>query len=211
MLVANPTSLRVTRRKDMRLSQTKQLHDLQTRVLTPGYEKLGGIAIPRRGTAFAWVDQTRSARTNMPIDLKPLLSEQDDIIFVVEGDEVVRSALNFILNDQNETHSFANLDQAFAKATDLTPNIVLLGIGFLQDNGEMVLAEVATRLSGSRILIVANSVNDPIARASLRWGAHDVLGKPISFDSVRGKVDALLDRHELSPTMPGLLPQSATW
>ena len=26
----------------------------------------------------------------MPIDLKLLLSEQDDIIFVVEGDEVVR-------------------------------------------------------------------------------------------------------------------------
>ena len=26
-----------------------------------------------------------------------------------------------------------------------------------------------------------------------------------------GKVDALLDRHELSPTMLGLLPLSAAW
>ena len=147
----------------------------------------------------------------MPIDLKPLLSEQDDIIFVVEGDEVVRSALNFILDDQNETYSFANLDQAFAKAADRAPNIVLLGISFLQNNGEAALAEIAIRLHGSRILIVANSVNDPIARASLRWGAHDVLGRPISFDSVRVKVDALLDRHEISPTMLGLLPQSAAW
>ncbi len=51
----------------------------------------------------------------MPIDLKPSLSEQDDIIFVVEGDEVVRSALHFILDDQNETHSFANLDQALCQ------------------------------------------------------------------------------------------------
>jgi DNA-binding NtrC family response regulator len=147
----------------------------------------------------------------MPVDLKPLRSKQDDIIFVVEGDEVVRSALNFILDDQNETHCFANLDQAFAKAADQIPNIVLLGISFLQNNGEMVLAEIATRLRGSKILIVANSVDNPIARASLRWGAHDVLGKPISFDSVRGKVDALLDRHELSPTMLGLLPQSLAW
>ncbi len=147
----------------------------------------------------------------MPIDLKPLLSEQDDIIFVVEGDEVVRSALHFILDDQNETHSFANLDQAFAKATDRTPNIVLLGIGFVQNNGERALADIAMRLPGTRILIVANSVNDPIARASLRWGAHDVLGKPITFDSVRGRVDALLQPRELSPTMLGLLPLSAAW
>jgi DNA-binding NarL/FixJ family response regulator len=147
----------------------------------------------------------------MPIDLKPLLSEQDVIIFVVEGDEVVRSALHFILDDQNETHSFANLDQAFAKAADRAPNIVLLGIGFVQNNGETALAEIKIRLPDTKILIVANSVNDPIARASLRWGVHDVLGRPISFDSVRGKVDALLDRNEISPTMLGLLPQSAAW
>jgi DNA-binding NarL/FixJ family response regulator len=147
----------------------------------------------------------------MPSDLKPLLSEQDDIIFVVEGDEVVRSALHFILDDQNETLSFANLERAFAKAADRTPNVVLLGIGFVQNNGERALAEIAIRLPDTRILIVANSVNDPIARASLRWSAHDVLGKPITFDSVRGKVDALLDRHEISPTMLGLLPQSAAW
>jgi DNA-binding NtrC family response regulator len=147
----------------------------------------------------------------MPIDLKPVLSEQDDIIFVVEGDEVVRSALHFILDDQNDIHSFANLDQAFAKAADRTPNMVLLGIGFVENNGERALSEIAMRLPGTKILIVANSVNNPIARASLRWGAHDVLGKPISFDSVRGKVDALLDRREIAPTMLGLLPQSAAW
>ena len=147
----------------------------------------------------------------MPIDLKPSLPEQDDIIFVVEGDEVVRSALHFILDDQNDIHSFANLDQAFAKAADRTPIIMLLGIGFVENNGERALAEIAMRLPGTKILIVANSVNDPIARASLRWGAHDVLGKPISFDSVRGKVDALLDRRDISPTMLGLLPQSAVW
>jgi DNA-binding NarL/FixJ family response regulator len=147
----------------------------------------------------------------MPIDLKPLLPEQDDIIFVVEGDEVVRSALHFILDDQNETHSFTTLDQAFAKAADRAPDIVLLGIRFLQNNSERTLAEIVIRLPGARILIVANSVNDPLARTSLRYGAHDVLGRPISFDSVRSKVDALLERHEISPTMLGLLPQSAAW
>lgn len=146
----------------------------------------------------------------MPIDLKPL-SRQDEIIFVVESDEVIRSALHFILDGQDEAHSFASLELAFAKAADRTPSIVLLGVGFVQNSGERVLAEIAIRLPGTRILIVANSVNDPIARASLRSGAHDVLGKPISFDSVHGKVDALRDHRKISPTMLGLLPQSAAW
>ena len=147
----------------------------------------------------------------MPIDLEPLLPEQDDIIFVVEDDEVIRSALHFILDDQNETHSFASLDRAFTKAASRKPNAILLGIGMVQNNGERILAEIVMQLPGTRILIVADSVNDPIAVASLKWGAHGVLGKPISFDSVRRKVDALLRSHELSPTMLGLLPLSAAW
>lgn len=152
----------------------------------------------------------------MPIDLEPLLSEEDDIIFVVEGDEVIRSALHFILDDQNETHSFADLDLAFAKAADLkardsAPGLVLLGVDLLKHDGERAVAEIASRLPGARILIVANSVNDPLALTGLEWGAHDVLGKPISFDSVQRRVDALLRRQKTSPAMLGLLPPSAAW
>jgi len=147
----------------------------------------------------------------MPIDLDPLLSEQDDIVFVVEGDEVIRSALHFMLDDQSETHSFASLDRAFAKAADVAPGILLLAIGLVEDTGERALADIANRLPGVRILMVANSVNDPLALACLKWGAHDVLGKPISFDSVRRKVDAQLARHKVSPALLGLLPLSAAW
>lgn len=147
----------------------------------------------------------------MPIDPKPFRLADDSTIFVVEGDEVIRSALHFILDDQNETHSFAYLDQALANAAGRTPDVVLLGIGAVQHNGERPLAEIAMRLPNTRILIVADSENDPLALASLKWGAHGVLGKPITFDSVRGKVDALLMRHERSTAMLGLLPLSAAW
>ncbi len=87
----------------------------------------------------------------MPIDLEPLLSEDDDIIFVVEGDEVIRSALHFILDDQDETHSFANLDLAFGKAAELkkrdcAPSLILLGVDLLKNNGKRVLAEIAKQL-----------------------------------------------------------------
>lgn len=147
----------------------------------------------------------------MPTDLVPFPSGEDDVIFVVEGDEVIRSALHFILDDQNETHSFATLDLAYAAADDVTPDLVLLGIGFLQDDGEDAVADVARRLPGAKILIVADSVKDPLALKALRWGAHGVLGKPISFDSVRGRVDGLLRRQDVSTSMLGLLPPSAAW
>jgi len=57
----------------------------------------------------------------MPIDLKCFLPPESDIVFVVEGDEVIRSALHFILDDENETHSFATLDQALSKAAEPAP------------------------------------------------------------------------------------------
>jgi CheY-like chemotaxis protein len=134
-----------------------------------------------------------------------------DRIFVVESDEVIRSALQFILGDAGETHGFINLDRAFGWATDLVPDIVLLGAGVLQNNGERTLTEIARRWDSAKILIVANSEKDPLALAALKWGAHDVLGKPITFDGVRGKVDGLLSPERISPAMLGLLPLSAAW
>lgn len=146
----------------------------------------------------------------MPIYSVPPISEQDDdVIFVVEADEVIRSALHFILDDRNETHSFASLDLAFTISAELSPYLVLLGIDLLGENAGAALAEIAMRMPGTRILIVANSDNDPLAVSCLKWGAHDVLGKPITFDSVRSKVDALLGRRDISPTLLELLPLSA--
>lgn len=147
----------------------------------------------------------------MPIDLEPSRPEEDNVIFVVESDEVIRSALHFILDDQNETYSFATPSQAFAKATGVTPRLVLLGIEGLQGNGERALAEISMQFPAAKILIVANSIHDPLALEGLKWGAHDVLGKPITYDAVRCKVDALLGQHRISPILLGLLPLSAAW
>ncbi|WP_213770966.1 response regulator [Bradyrhizobium sp. dw_78] len=142
---------------------------------------------------------------------EPTHSTDTSRIYVVEGDEVVRSALQFILDSHGETRGFASLDPAFADPADLAPDIVLLGIGLLENGGERILIEIARHWPGTKILIVANSVNDQLARSSLKWGAHDVLGRPITFDGVRGKVDALLEDHAISPTLIALLPLSAAW
>jgi DNA-binding response OmpR family regulator len=147
----------------------------------------------------------------MPIDLVPFPSGEDDIIFVVESDEVIRSALHFILDDQNATFSFASLDLAYAAARKAKPDLVLVGVDILKDDGEGAVAGIAQRLPGAKILVVANSVDDPVALKALRWGALDVLGKPISFDSVHRRVDGLLRHQKVAAAMLGLLPPSAAW
>jgi DNA-binding response OmpR family regulator len=157
----------------------------------------------------AWRHSSKDDK--MPIDLVPFPPGEDDIIFVIEADEVIRSALHFILDDQSETHSFATLDLAFALAGEVRPDLVLLGIESLKDDGERTMAGIASRLPGVKIMIVADSVDEPLALKALEWGAHNVLGKPISFDSVHRRVDGLLRRQKVSAAMMGLLPPSAAW
>ncbi len=112
----------------------------------------------------------------MPIDLEPLLTEKSGTIFVVERDEVIRSALHFILDDQNQTYSFSGVDPACAKGRIVAPDLVLLGIDFFRSDGERVLAIIKRALPGAKILMVANSENDPLARASLACGSSRCAG-----------------------------------
>lgn len=146
-------------------------------------------------------DQT--SEDDMRIHSEPSRAGDKHRIFVVEGEEVIRSALQFILDDHNEVHPFKSLNAAFAEAASLKPDVVLIGIDFMISNGEQTLAEIERRLPGAKILIVANSGRDPLALMSLQWGAHDVLGKPITFDSVYGKVDALLGQSRRSEIAVG--------
>jgi DNA-binding NtrC family response regulator len=115
-------------------------------------------------------------------------------IFVVEPDEVIRSALQFILADENETHEFGDLDRAYAKAIDWRPHLVLLGIGILRDGNEGALAELTTRLPEVKIVLIADAADDPLAQSCLKLGVADIVAKPITIETVRGKVDAVLGR-----------------
>ncbi len=147
----------------------------------------------------------------MPVDFAAFKSRDDDIMFVIEGDDVIRSALHFILTHQNETHSFATLDLAYARAGDMTPDLILLGIDLLGQEGRTVLSQICRRFPSAEIMIVANTVDDPLALKALRWGAHDVLAKPISFDSIHRSVERVRRRRKQAATLLGLLPPSAAW
>lgn len=132
----------------------------------------------------------------MQIRVGPSLVGDSRRIFVVETDEIIRSVLKFIVHNENETHALTSLEQAYAEGRERRPDLVLLGLGIVRDGGVSVLADMATRLPGAKILLVADSADEPLARDCLDSGAHAVLGKPITIDSVLRTVDALLDSRD---------------
>jgi CheY-like chemotaxis protein len=52
-------------------------------------------------------------------------------VFVVDDDDVVGTALQFMLADEMETHVFADLASALTVAAATPPDLVLLGAGLL--------------------------------------------------------------------------------
>lgn len=133
----------------------------------------------------------------MQIGVESSRAVENKRIFVVDNDEIIRSALQFMLHDENETHELASLDHAYEKAVDWRPDLLLLGVSVVQQKGLEVLGDIAARLPGAKIMLIADTANDPLALSGLKVGAHDILAKPLTLEAVRYKVDVLLGRRKL--------------
>jgi DNA-binding NtrC family response regulator len=133
----------------------------------------------------------------MQIGVESSRAVENKRIFVVDNDEIIRSALQFILHDENETHELTSLEQAYERGIEWKPDLLLLGVNVVQEKGVGVLAEVSERLPGAKVMLVADSAGDTVALSCLKSGAHDILAKPLTIESVRYKVDVLLGRRKL--------------
>lgn len=110
------------------------------------------------------------------------------VVFVVESDEVVRSALSFILRDAYDTHAYASLEQARA-AAGRAPAVVLLAPR---------LMPAGTDVPGARIVLIAENGTQAAVPSSKTAG---VLGRPITADDVRGKVAAAIGEARARPRL----------
>jgi len=121
-------------------------------------------------------------------------------VFVVDEDEIVRAALQFMLHDEIETHEIATLEDAYAKGVGwLKPDVVLLGASFLKSGAAAVLKELSDRYEGVRILVVCDKADEGIAVEGMKAGAHGTLVKPLKIEAVRQKVDTVLGRGGARP------------
>ena len=131
----------------------------------------------------------------MQIGVETARAVENKRIFVVDDDEIIRAALQFMLHDENETHEIASLDLAFAKAAEWKPDLILLAASLVRANGVEILSQIRERIAGVKILVVVDSATDEIARQCLAARANGVLAKPLRIEAVREKVDVLLCRR----------------
>lgn len=131
----------------------------------------------------------------MQIGVETAKAVDDRRVFVVDDDEITRAVLQFMLHDEIETHELASPEEAYAKAVDwLQPNVVLLGVSYIESRGPALVGEMAARFPGVRILIVCERASEAAALEAMRAGAHGALVKPLTLEQVRKKVDTILGR-----------------
>jgi DNA-binding response OmpR family regulator len=116
-------------------------------------------------------------------------------VFVIDEDEITRTALQFMLHDEIETHELTTPEEAYEKGVDwLKPDVLLLGVSFLKERGVGLVGELLAKFPGVRILIVCEKADEATALEGLKAGAHGALVKPLTLESVRKKVDTILGR-----------------
>src|SRR5208337_1440403 len=142
----------------------------------------------------------------MQIGVETARAVENKRIFVVSDDEITRAVLQFMLHDENETHDLPDLSAAYAKAAEWKPDLILLGLEIVEARGASLLAEIAGKLAGAKVMLIAEPGQDAVAQAYLKSGAHSVLTKPLTVESVRRKADILLGRGTNQMVQLSIMP-----
>ncbi|POF33834.1 response regulator [Roseibium marinum] len=128
-------------------------------------------------------------------------------VFVIDDDDITRTALQFMLQDEIETHELATLEEAYEKGVDwLKPDLVLLGVSFLKEKGSGLVDDLKTRFPSVQVIVVCDKADEAVAVDAIKAGANGALVKPLILDAVRSKVDTILGRGGAAPLVQLGLP-----
>jgi DNA-binding NtrC family response regulator len=123
-------------------------------------------------------------------------------VFVIDDDDITRTVLQFMLQDEIETHELASPEEAYTRTEDwLTPDLVLLGISFVKEKGPGLIGELTDRFPGVKTLVVCEKSDEATGVAAIKAGAHGALVKPLTLEAVRKKVDTVLGRVGGAPVV----------
>jgi DNA-binding response OmpR family regulator len=143
----------------------------------------------------------------MQIGVEMARALENKRIFILSDDEITRAALQFMLHDEYEAHDLPDLSAAYAKASEGRPDLVLLGLEIVEALGEGVLREIAGKLSGPKIMLVAAPGQDALAQSFLAAGAHSVLNKPLTIEGVRRKVGIVFGHGTNAMVQLSIIPE----
>ncbi|MHB0889438.1 response regulator [Acidithiobacillus sp.] len=129
----------------------------------------------------------------MQIGVDSKLAVENRRIFVLDSDEISRMAVQFMLHDEYETHEFSALAAAVIKARDWPPDLLVIGMSYLQEQGVHLLEQMETEFPAAQLLLLLGEDDSPVALAGKAMGLAQ-LRKPLRLETVRGTV-AMILRH----------------
>lgn len=131
----------------------------------------------------------------MQIGVETSKAVENKRIFVVDEDEIIRAAVQFMLHDENETHEAPSLEWVYDKARDWPPDLVILSEALVRKHSAKIFEELRERLIDAKVLVIVEFATDGFGKQCLADGASGVLIKPLTIEFVRRKVDVLLGRR----------------
>jgi DNA-binding NarL/FixJ family response regulator len=143
---------------------------------------LSGAWVWRRSAVAAIVPGMEAATLSLVDPTSPDLSRGPDAIrlLIAHGDNLSRAGLEALLDDESDiavVESAGDGEEAFAKARELRPNVLLLDIALTRMDGvevtRRIVADPAT--SDIHVVILGDSEHDDEVLASLRAGATGFL------------------------------------
>ena len=115
-------------------------------------------------------------------------------VFVIDPCEVSRAALQFMLQDEYETHEWRALGEALGRMRERRPELVIVGAGALEPDGSQAMDRIREASPATRILVRVGAPNGPEDRRWLAWGAQGLLPQPLTVEAVRRKARLALGR-----------------
>jgi PleD family two-component response regulator len=115
-------------------------------------------------------------------------------VFVIDGNDISATALQFMLADEMETHVFETVAAALARHAEFPPQLILLAQNVLESEGAQVVTTLREAQAGVKILLVCSADDDPLVQQALALGASSTLLRPFKLETVRRKVDGQLGR-----------------
>jgi DNA-binding NarL/FixJ family response regulator len=123
-------------------------------------------------------------------------------VFIVDDNEIIRAALQFMLHDEFEAHEVASADAAFEKAKTQPPDLVIVSDTLAQAQDDGFFRRIRQEMPAAKILVVVDAAASAYGKECVARGAHGFMAKPLKIQFVRQKVDAMLGRGAGGVTIP---------
>jgi FixJ family two-component response regulator len=128
----------------------------------------------------------------------PSVQNITPIVFVVDEDPSVRTALELLISSQGwQPETFASPEEFLSRPRPLVPHCLILALSLPDMNGLGVQKQIARERTETPIIVTSSQGNIPTTVQAMKAGAVDFLVKPCGRDVLLAAIRQSLDRSRI--------------